>query len=279
MTTFLHLPREIREHIIEFAVLHKDIRAESIADRPSRAEVHDGFNYFSRTQGIGIKWPKGHADANLTTSPCGLLLSNKRVREETLYVIGRQTDQNPHLDVLLVEEDEIWPTWTYIPAVPNDRPRVINCTIRMSGLSKEEHNGFEEESNLVTLWRFSSLLERMLRCTWKRPISDDVDEEIKLTFLNLNFLSPTGQPLLPEPVQAHWAQRARVEPGFEKHYIHPIALAMSMANWVSVTRQYRSLNEPFMDHKHDILHLFERIGTMVFSVDGRSRHTEIISRT
>jgi hypothetical protein len=283
MPSLLNLPREIREQIIEYAILHKDVRAETLQDKQKRAEVHDGFNYFSKTQEIGIRWPRGYAKANISTSPFGLLLSNKLIREETLYIMSRQPSKNPELDILIVEEDELWPTWTYIPAVVANRPKTVNVTIRMLGITREEHSGFEEESNLVTLWRFSSILERLLRCTWKAPSSDDVDEKIKLECLILDFLTPSkppGTPILPENVAAHWAQRERASvPAHENAYIHPYALAMSLANWVSVTRQYRSLDQEFMGSKHDLMNLLERISTMKFRVNGVDRHTELIRRT
>jgi hypothetical protein len=283
MTSFLHLPREIREQIIEYAIIHRDIRAENHGDLGKRAELQDGFKYFSKTQEAGIRWPLRQATANLSTSPSGLLQTNKLIREETIYIISRLPPASaPELDILLVEEDELWPTWTFIPPTKADRPTKVNVTIRMLGITQKEHSGFEEESDLVSIWRFSSILERLLRCGWSTPMYDSVDEDRTLDNLDMNFITPSfppGKTVLAEQIPAHWAQSERRNSSdLEKAYMHPYALAMSLANWVSVARQHRNLDQPFMGSKHDLMGLLERIRTMSFRVDGAVRHTEILKK-
>jgi hypothetical protein len=142
----------------------------------------------------------------------------------------------------------------------------------MSGIPTEGQSGFEENQKLRTLWRFSSILERILRCGWGQAESPDVDEGIFLSRLEMNFITPSVDPakVLPVAIAPHYACGERLlNQELKDAYLNPHSLASTLANWVAVAMIHRDLEIEFMGNEFDLSELLGRItDDTQFYVDG-----------
>ncbi|KAF2668778.1 hypothetical protein BT63DRAFT_426046 [Microthyrium microscopicum] len=272
MSPLLSLPQELRDIIIKYSITHHDIAAldGGASHRKGRVELND-IEYFSRLQSHGVLW----APTVPSTDPIPLLLTCKQLHRDTLEVRRHITHTKVELDILLVNEDELWPTWTFVPPAPNIHGMALNVTVRMSGIATEGRSGFEEAppQGLRSIWRFSSILERILRCGWGAPKSVNVDEAMSLARLDVNFITPSLDPvnILPESIAPHYACGERAANEMLKDaYLSPHALATTLANWVAVAIIHRDMEIEFMGSEHDLAELLGRIANDIkFYADGK----------
>jgi len=265
MTSFLQLPRELRDDIYELCLVHLDEPAQNTPlERERRLELHD-LDYFSHWKGNGIRW----SPSTPKTSPSALLQVNRQIRAETQAAIDRLGLGPPQLDILLVDEDELWPTWTSVGPMRKQGPDMLKVTIRIDGISKGECSGFEEDADLRTLWRFSSILERFLRLGWHQPACPRADRKLFCQRLVLNFVSNPAVRTLAEDVHPHYAQGIRRQTE-TSDWLHPMALLLCLSNWVTTAVLHRNLGVSFLGSEMDLANLLgDRVGETRFLCDGR----------
>ncbi|PGH09911.1 hypothetical protein AJ80_07622 [Polytolypa hystricis UAMH7299] len=128
MPSLLDIPREIRDKIIELTISIRRHASECPAAAPQ-----DRVGFDEKSWGYGeVNNKYERAPAVPTYSP--LLLVNRQLSAETTAVIARLSRNLSYsLDVMLVNEAELWPTWLSIPVLSN-RVENVNATFRIFGL-------------------------------------------------------------------------------------------------------------------------------------------------
>lgn len=125
MTSFLTLPIELRANIIEDVILSRipvpqDIDAVRLRRSPRRRDARiDGCD------DTRIVRPE---QARMLPNSLGLLLCNRLLYTETQAAIARLQEARPfefHLDVMIIDKDEMWPTWLFAPATMPFLSRVL----------------------------------------------------------------------------------------------------------------------------------------------------------
>lgn len=289
MPCLLTLPREIRDKILELVIC--DERApppNPTAASSDRTLLNDiecrSWHYgpwHNKYEGQG---PNGA----YTTNSIALLLANRQLSAETQDALERlPTTYSYGLDVMFVDEKELWPTWVSVPALS---PRVdsVVATFRIFGTWDGEGRfpfRLGDGSPPEIVWCFYSLMERFLTCgpVGKRKLQY-LDRNITVKFLTLNILTPPGlEPVATDDMQTygHW-YRSRID-----HYyisddeeddddaartagtnipMQPALLADFLYGYIChlLGMGYHTAREGGI--------MYERIGTIRICVDGELKH-------
>jgi hypothetical protein len=294
MTRLLELPRELRDRIIELAISHRASAPKSPKDAGPRVELDD-IDYFSPT---GCHYVKYAADTP-HTSPHALLQVSRQVRAETLSALSR-LPLRTECDVLIVNEDELYVTWTYVPplfatlhafppsdpAFPENQGKLpfgVNFTIRMHGIFEptplRQRSGFEDEvsgpnNDIVAPGRvicaLCSLFERFLRVGpggYPAP-NRDFDRCEPVGNARLDIQTPaTSAGLLPTELGPHYARQWREQNNNSRAMIHPETLVEMMTNWFWVSEMF-DVKDGQPKHLGQLL---ERVGELCHAVDGKPK--------
>ncbi len=271
--SFLGLPREIRDRVIELAISHR-------ADPPltpqdvSEWGTLDDINYYSPTQGQGVHYEP--SVAAIATYP--LLAVCHQVRAETLDAC-RRLPMTCECDVVLLEEENLYATFTYIPPLTRPHPGLeradynVSFTIRQMGPCPKDTNGFFDQAlqdNTLpgrTTCYLISLFEHFIRCGPFGSKSPDHDRKHPMNLATIDIV--TGEEgkrrgLLPPFVEPHQAPEWRVGyPAKSQCIIHPCSMAMMMVNWFWVCASYLGQSE-----KKDLGYLIKRLHSVEFKIDG-----------
>ncbi|KAF2500077.1 hypothetical protein BU16DRAFT_235568 [Lophium mytilinum] len=192
MSSLLSIPREIRDSIIELALSSSREPYPSItAAEPTRSTKIVPHRPFFKSWSYGRKHVLFESHSYLSNS-LPLLLVNHQLSSETTSTISRLSKNAslPHysLDVMFVNELELWPTWLSVPTVAAHLDRV-NVTIRAVGVDPTEQNQWKVKDGMPPqlIWCFYYLLEHVLR---HGPLPDtyspaDKDVSIKLLHLDV----------------------------------------------------------------------------------------------
>jgi hypothetical protein len=265
MSHLLTLPREIRDRIIEFSITHHATAPETPQDAGPQVELED-IDYSSPTGGKGVKY-----SVNIpNTSPLSLLVTSHQIRAETISALGRlRHNLISECDVLIVDEKELFVTWTYVPpmfrrhpslpyadsaspTLPRDMRIGVNASsvfktvfnIRSHGIFKPTPDspvsGFEDfpSSSPLTgpgpvLCGFCAVFERFLRVgpgNYPAP-NRHYDRGRTVGYAQLNIVTPDSPSgFLRKDVGPHWARETRERTGGSE-MIHPRALLGMLTNW------------------------------------------------
>lgn len=284
MPSLLDLPRELRDIILDLvvstpAVARPDLRNRYFTTAPDRTELDD-LIYVSWTDSTNVRY----APRSPCTNSLPLLLVNRQLHAETLDALHRlPTRHSYELDVVIVDEEALYPTWISVPALSTRVDRVYT-TIRMLGTSKTsiDRNAFCIGDNArlppPMAGYFYSLLERFLACGPVGPRKDvpllglhrldqdvfDADADISIKALDLDVLTPThvSRHLLAPPQTQIWELiRLRRDTGVE-FMLHPEYLVAFL--W--------SLIEALLNMDLDMAPygrlFYERVGTIRLLLDG-----------
>ena len=106
------------------------------------------------------------------------LLVNHQLRDETLAAINIiPTKHSYELDLMIVNEETLWPTWLVVPEYTT-RVDAVHATVRIVGTkpasSRQSGFQFDGENPPVIVWCFLSVLERFL-C--KGPVGEQPPED------------------------------------------------------------------------------------------------------
>ncbi|KZV82596.1 hypothetical protein EXIGLDRAFT_729501 [Exidia glandulosa HHB12029] len=134
MTTFLTLPTDVRDAIIERVLLARNPAPQSVAEASSR-RYHRGqpSNVDGRTYS-GLAFVR-LSRARIVPNDRGLLLTNRQLSLETKAAVThlRASGRLEHLmDVMIVDDDELWPTWLCVPTATRTLDRLL-VTFRVFG--------------------------------------------------------------------------------------------------------------------------------------------------
>jgi hypothetical protein len=266
MPSLLDLPLELRYPILEFAIKFADIQPPDPLHAGSRVELHD-MKYESRVAGRGIKFPKRRPSTLLTP----LLLVNRQIHNETLVAV-HQTPPSFELDIMIVNENKLFPTWIYVPPFKQNVENLY-ITIRTFGSSRYETNGFSDtaEGHVGdTIMRFYSVLERFAFFgAGDQPMTETRAKNVRIDMLDLNFITPTVLPedgLAPKEITPDHLALYRSQ--YEKNSLmHPEALLYAIHLWMGGICRV-ALQDVQADFAHWGILLLRCIGTVRFMLDG-----------
>ena len=220
MASLMSIPQELRDRIIDFVLL--DERSPPLD--PASTKPSCWRRVKSETTEIRKSWHYGHENVLNEATPVipnasALMLASRRLHEQTTDAIARLYPNGVKytLDIMLVNERELWPTWTHVPAFRKHLAGV-DVTIRPFGVdTSQERSMFAigDGSPREIVWCFYSLLQHFLYygvaspwTSWKqqRPLNR-VNHTIK--HITLNVVAGESEDLLPEDTkeqqQAWWA--------------------------------------------------------------------------
>jgi hypothetical protein len=270
MLSLLDIPRELRDHIIELVLCSNRAPPESPSTASQdRFELHD-IRYISWD--YGPTHNKYERQDYITSLP--LLLVNRQLSAETKSALARlSTKHSYNLDVMFVNEAELWPTWLLVPALSNHVDRVA-ATFRIFGHWDRKSRsalGIGNASPPQIVWCFYSLMERFLR---RGPVGEreagSQDRNITISVLTLDFLTPQDIDMLP-PQQAKyndWFQsrvrtrRRRADADMANFIMRPEWLAAFVSDFMSGL-----LRMGYHTARYGMI-IYERIGTIQICVDG-----------
>lgn len=143
MSLILEMPRELRDKILTLVVLSTIVSPpespEYTTDKQDREQQCDDTSCLSWYNSQGVRYQK---DTRMKGIPT--LQVNRQLRNETLAVINHLKLpglRSYKLDVMLVNESELWPTWLYVPT-STTRVEEVHATFRIIGPSKKRRSGF-----------------------------------------------------------------------------------------------------------------------------------------
>ena len=238
--TLLTIPPEIRDVIIETVLLSSRPAPPDIATAAlTRHTVVETWDYRNKPflawdYGIrNVKFEK--PGAHTTSNALPLFLTNHQLNAETRSAIARLGDDARcyELDVMIVNEGELWPTWTCVPVLTHHIEKV-EVTFRLYA-SQKYKSGYDalrggDGSPPGLLWCFYFVLEHFL----KRG-SDDTfgvgerDKEISVKVIDVAFVAGEGQQMLQErPSWQRLYRAARVDTG-NTHIMQPLWIAQMIS--------------------------------------------------
>ena len=113
----LALPRELRDQIFEDVIYTRWPSPPYDRSNLGRAQIETD-EYLSWR---GLKSIMFEEEQPVATA-AGLLRANRQLREEAGEILRRMTQESrAHaLDIMFVEERELWPTWLFVPTKSHD---------------------------------------------------------------------------------------------------------------------------------------------------------------
>jgi len=156
MPSLLELPEELQDQIIEYVLLGEHFVPPNVA---SAKQHHGAGPRYCATRRIvlsGLVPP----EANATS----LLLTCRQLNQQTITSIARLFPEGVsyRLDVMIVDEHQLWPTWTSVPA---STQHIRNLTVSFRILGASEYSGFTGDCGGLPgmMYAFYSLCEDILR--------------------------------------------------------------------------------------------------------------------
>jgi hypothetical protein len=276
MPSLLDIPPELRESIIRH-VLYNHHTPPETPSKSNRVSLQD-FQY------NGYKMYHVKRRTRCFSSCTSLLLTNRQLFTETRSVINRMKSTTYILDISVLNEMNLFPTWISVPYITK-RVSTLHVDVRLFGhiMSKEVARRQVGDGGIVGFhWSFYGLLQRFLRYgpvderkkSSKPPFeSDDYDVTVKL--LVLNFKSAELEPAFPPDTVTydtweswhfmHFYSRQR-DIDLERYTTRP--------EWVSkfLVSEIRSLlRMNYYTASYGKI-LYERIGAIRILVDGDLKH-------
>ncbi|KAH8424386.1 uncharacterized protein LDX57_002137 [Aspergillus melleus] len=198
----LDLPSELLDRIVELVITHQDSPV-STSDRvawPRELETLTSSTPDGRDNVMYCKNQEAPYHNWKSASPT-LLLVNRQLAELTRRRLAQFSNSSHYaLDVMLVNETELWPTWTFLTP-PCQHVNKLTVTLRITGTSptldgrKYRFTPFDGAPPIV--WCFFYLLSRFLECG---PLAEDPEinppahdrHPFTINELTLNVETPSG---------------------------------------------------------------------------------------
>ena len=264
--SLLDIPRELRDRILELAICAK-------LDAP-RPPGEAGISTRKRLTDIGYKvW---HADENVlylpkTVAPASLslLLTNRQIHDETTETMKRTGAASRYeLDLMLVDEHMLLPTWVCVPSFC-ERVTSVHTTLRICGgypgRFRSIFTGGDGGPPKI-VWRFYSVLERFLQCGPMGENAKRKDLFITIDSVDIDIITPELAPnhkfgSVSEPL-GQTRRNRRPADEMQKEVIHPEQLALFLWSEILGLLHLSCHTASFCNM------LYEQIGTMRILVDG-----------
>ena len=160
MPHLLLLPREIRDIIISLVVTTPALPPVDATVESLRSQLRDiKYQCWFGDNGVKYLVQMGSYRPN----SAALLLTNHQLHDEVEYLLQKASVQYV-LDVMLINERELWPTWTSIPILATQID-TVEVNFRIISQGQKGWSGFSSGSGGTPriMWSFYSLLERFLK--------------------------------------------------------------------------------------------------------------------
>lgn len=275
MPSLLTIPHEIRDAILETVLL---------SSRPAPPDVATAAQHRlepvprDRLQYAAWGYGSSHTRferSDYVSNAYPLLLVNQQLSAETKSAVSRLTlaGLSYKLDVMFVQERELWPTWLCIPSLAQ-HVDYVDVTFRIFGPRTDGTSAFAggDGSPPQIYWCFYFLLEYFLTHGPIRPSlgatpKPNDNRQISVKTVNLNFVAGDSHLLPPTAEESYYKPRrhyqGRMPFGKEKQYI-------IRPEWLALT-----INHPFLKLLSMGYHtaayggiIHERVGSVRFNVDG-----------
>jgi len=290
MASLLGLPREIRDEILRLVLCSRREPPDEQGDTSSlNSHDNSGASYADfhcRSWSTG-GLVRHHADSS-TVKPnaSGILLANLQLRTETLKLaLG---SLNYSLDMFLLNEEKLLPTWTCVPLL-SQQTESVTATLRYNGYSSGPRSGFRGGNGGPPriVWAFYILLERFVKVGPVGPMTVEVfhneeavrkavDHNISVKTLRVDVRTPDKLPrgckMNPWPPTAESLQRRRRVRNCGAH-------TNPEEHWMMHPEEVLDFLQSYMDallsmnyHTAAFGALFyERVGTIEIKLDGKMR--------
>lgn len=159
MPSLLDLPPELQELIIERVVL--DHREPPSSPSKTDRTAFEDMIYLSWQRKIYHEQRPTHTQSNSGS----LLLTNRQISSITRTVLVRVKLTDYVLDISMLNDVELYPTWVYVPRLTN-RVSTLTVDVRLFGhvITKEDAESLGGDGGRLGIhWSFYALLERFLR--------------------------------------------------------------------------------------------------------------------
>ncbi|KAH7342516.1 hypothetical protein BKA65DRAFT_293137 [Rhexocercosporidium sp. MPI-PUGE-AT-0058] len=266
--SLLQIPRELRDKILSLVVLSTMVTPPESPDNPGDREELKDVKCNGWFAGCGVFYQK---DTQMKGIPT--LAINQQLRSETLSImtlLKLPGLRSYKLDVMIVEDCDLWPTWLYVPTMTT-RVEEVRATFRIHGASPRRYCGFSggDGGPPVIVWSFYNLLERFLQVG---PVSRQEklhDKCIKIKHLVLDFQTPS----VPEEMIAPDVPQNRLAILRRRSGINYIKNPSSVLAFVSGFLCYLSgCSGPGI-----VSVAYERVGKITLMLDGVVLHERIAS--
>jgi hypothetical protein len=166
MPSLLSIPQELRDQIIENVIINELKPPEDTKSAELNRSHSTEFDYpLCRSWSYGPQHVR-YAKGKMRVNSASLLQVNKQLNEETKAALARRYPEGVKykLDIMFVNEIELWPTWLLVPSVSH-MVAEVDVKIRIVGekLSGSE-NAFKigDGSPEQIVWCFYYVLEHFL---------------------------------------------------------------------------------------------------------------------
>jgi len=268
MPTLLTIPRELRDKILSLIVSSYVPEPQDISDSSNRSTLDDfqyDSPYFHGRKVLYIEHPK-------QTDTASLLLVNRQLHSETLEVIGILPTKHSYvLDVVIAEEQKLWPTWLYVPALTRKVDRVY-CQFRSIGFPAGALFRGGCGGPPAMTWALLNLIERFLKVGPVGRQAERADNRFGINEVIIDVRTPDVDPELIAPErtpamgsggQSFGRRGSRPRSDSKTPLIrHPKGIA------IYIVRDLNKMMEMWGDHGVHGRIIFERVGSIKVLVDG-----------
>ncbi|KAK0125664.1 hypothetical protein ONS95_000333 [Cadophora gregata] len=268
MSLLLQIPRELRDKILEFVI------SCTVIAPPSSPNDHDGRQSLKDTFWMANSGVLYQKDTQMRGIPT--LAINRQIRTETLDVMTLMqlpSLRSYKLDVMIVEEWELWPTWLYVPTTTT-RVEEVRATFRIFGVTPRRRSGYcgGDGGPPSLVWTFLNLIGRFLHVGPVSKREKVYDKHIKIRHLILDFLTPDGPEEMIAPAMNHDRFRLLRKRTGIKYLKNPRSVLTFVKDYLGYLRGDSDFGSK----------LYERVGKVTLMLDGvvvhESTATECILR-
>lgn len=246
MSSLLTIPREIRDQILELVIFSHRAPPKSPTEPPQERASLDNPRRFS-------SWSYGpenvkYDQQDIVPNSLSLLLVNRQLSAETKSTLER-FPISYYLDVMIVNEQELHPTWLSVPAFSN---RIDNVVVTFRIFGTREPGGrsmfiIGDGSPPQITWCFYNLMEVFLKCGPIANLKTGLRrKDVSINTLTLDFVSPPNA----ESDIASLLMRPDWLADFVNDYNHTLLQMSYHTAWYGMI-------------------MYERIGTIRYYVDGQ----------
>lgn len=189
--TLLGVPREMQDEILYWIVVSNEQKPPK---QPNLLKYTNPMKPSALRWGSNIFMPKDHNQDR--TQAISTLLVNRHLHKETMYAFRRFGANKHYLDLLIINEKQIWKSWRYRPVV-NKRINTLHLSFRVQGTCKYEESSFRTAcedsypSNPPLISDFAGILRHFLT---SKDVTNDVGERVQSPKsdrnLELDFVTP-----------------------------------------------------------------------------------------
>lgn len=287
MPSLLDLPREIRDEILGLVLftppqIPLDLSCYDHQRRELTVPSHDrqgliGFYHLVKVLPNNLQY-----NAFFTTR-ASLLLLNHQLNAETLSLLRRKRPLTTQyiLDIAVVNDLELWPTWIFMPLLARDVEEVFvsirTTTTQRLGWKGKTNKWLGGDGTPPLSWAFASMLQLFLLYGPLMEVVDhstqqeENDRKITIRRLVLDVQSPSPTdisaiaPYYPEqilPINISKLRKLRRTVTDINHVMHPELSLDFLTGSIN-----RALNYPSYSRL-----LYERMGTIEIMLDGDVRY-------